>query len=108
MYEIRRLVFFHFQISYIIPHFTQETIECTSINMSYKNLLILSASNHVPNLIALFLIYVMVAICSYVLSDKNEGNKNVLYFVFNSFRIYNMFNVLNFVQCFILTYVYTG
>ena len=50
----------------------------------------------------------MVAICSYVLSDKNERNKNVLYFVFNSFRIYNMFNVLNFVQCFILTYVYTG
>ena len=50
----------------------------------------------------------MVAISSYVLSDKNEGNKNVLYFVFNSFRIYNMFNVLNFVQCFILTYVYTG
>ena len=27
---------------------------------------------------------VMVAICSYVLSDKNERNKNVLYFVFNS------------------------
>ena len=26
----------------------------------------------------------MVAICSYVLSDKNERNKNVLYFVFNS------------------------
>ena len=51
---------------------------------------------------------VMVAICSYVLSDKNERNKNGLYFVFNSFRIYNMFNVLNFVQCFILTYVYTG
>ena len=41
-------------------------------------------------------------------SDKNERNKNVLYFVFNSFRTYNMFNVLNFVQCFILTYVYTG